>query len=179
MIVGVISAEQKERQRRKDIKSAVVGYDMDKEAIVTCKLPRQEVEAEAQKLEMMPNTKGKHKYAKCQDFYESIHTFMENRMWTATKEEVQCGGTTWLELFILYDTQGYRRTQDDHIVARQDHARAKRRSKKRAAKGSTCVARLSLKSELKMFKNMVRYIALNDLRPEQQELFKCEKKDKH
>ena len=57
------------------------------------------------KLEMPPAVQGKHRFGHCQKFYEQIHRFLMQREWAHAHLESNASGTTWLELFMLFDLQ--------------------------------------------------------------------------
>ena len=47
---------------------------------------------------------------------EAIHRFLGSRKWRPLVLETRIGVATWMELFILFDTQGYRRREKDYIA---------------------------------------------------------------
>ena len=80
-----------------------------------------------------PPVKGKHKYTSCHKLYIDIHNFLNQRGWAPLDIESNEGGTTWLELFILFDTTQSRSTEGNHIrdldVARRGVVRCSRSAK--------------------------------------------------
>ena len=125
------------------------------------------------RLEMLEPTSGVHKYSKKQAYYESVHMFMKARRWQPINEEEDegcIGGTTWLELLIAFDVGKYRSSEDRLASSEAAVKRALARNKRRTIAGRSCIAKVSLKNELKCFKNVVRYIANKDVAEEQQQL---------
>ena len=85
---------------------------------------------EFHKLNMPSPVKGKHKFSHCQQMYEDIHDFLNDRQWAPTKSDHTMSGTTWIELFILFDTTGARSEGGTHIRDPEATSRAdKRRTK--------------------------------------------------
>ena len=111
-----------------------------------------------------------------QKYYEAVHNFLQQRRWQPTRIEESIAGATWLELFALFDTQGYR-TQSDRL-ARDDAAqrRARTRVGKRVRLQRSCMVKASMRKELIVFKAAVRYTACNDVAVEHQHLFKAEQR---
>ena len=62
--------------------------------------------------------------------YEDVSSFLSDQCWRTPKEETRASGTTWLELFILSDTMGYRRREG----RTKKNAGSAERSEKRKAK---------------------------------------------
>ena len=121
--------------------------DGDLYATVTCKLPRCEVDGNSIRLNMVNPAIGHHKYSRQQNLYEAIHKFIGQRDWKPLQPEIHIGGTTWIELFALFDTQGYRRRQGVFVIGQTKgmHARAKARHLKKGKLGSSCIAKSSIK----------------------------------
>ena len=109
-----------------------------------------------------------------QHYYEAAHAFMKVRRWEPVDPQIKIAGTTWLELFVLFDALGYRTHRDK--VAKEDAAlkRACERSIKRVKANKSSVSRASLRKEIAIFKVAVRYVARNDVAPQQQKLFLSE-----
>ena len=85
-----------------------------------------------EKLELPTVVKGKHKYAYCQNLYEDVHMFLQQRRWSHTRPETACSGITWTELFVLFDTAGYRSPEAVHVKDKEAVSRAAKR--RRAAR---------------------------------------------
>ena len=58
--------------------------------------------------------------------YSEIHSFLQEREWAPINPENQTGGTTWLELFILFDVAGNRTEDGKHVKDQGAHARAEK-----------------------------------------------------
>ena len=46
---------------------------------------------------------AKHKFTKWRRQYLDIHNFLSQRQWRAKQQEDETGGTTWLEIFAIFD----------------------------------------------------------------------------
>ena len=66
------------------------------------------------KLEMPPPKRGFHTWAKHSRMYTDVHRFISSREWVPIKAESTTAGTTWIELFALYDTSGHRSNRVEH-----------------------------------------------------------------
>ena len=77
-------------------------------------------------------TKGNHKFTQRQKLYEQVHNFLSKRKWAPAKADTDVGGITWIELFVLFDTTGYRSEEGHHIKNRA--ATKKSRGKERGQK---------------------------------------------
>ena len=173
-IAVVLKAEQKEREKKKLQQAMIEGYDAEKVMVATCLLPAHEDSGLANSLSMIPATRGVHRMSVRQHYYEAVHAFMKARRWQPVDPQAKVAGTTWLELFVLFDSLGYRTYRDK--VAQDDVAlkRACKRSMKRVKTNRSSVARASLRKEIAIFKAAVRYVARNDMAPHQQEFFLSE-----
>jgi len=126
---------------------------------------------------MPPPKTGLHRWAKHSRQYKDIHRFLSSRRWAPIKEESATAGTTWIELFALYDTCGQRDVKSEHIKDEKAKERAKERSNKRAraseGKGKKgqgyqgdAVIRPTLREELKRFKDIVKQITNHEIEQE-------------
>lgn len=178
-MAAVIKAEQDERERRKKVQDMLAGHDCTKEGRFTCSLPTVGPEEGYKKMEVLPHTKGNHRYGgKLQQYCEAVHAFLAHRKWKEVDEDVQIAGTTWLEMFVLFDRMGYR-TQADRVHRdTKAQARAERRRVARCKLRRTCLPRASLQTEVRQFKKVARYIIDNDVCPEQQGWHKMEKRQR-
>ena len=139
MIAVITMAEKEERKKNLEVQKAIVGYDPEKWMKTNVQL-RDDDQAHQtfQAFALPPLIKGKHKFAYCQHIYKEIHAFLQEREWAPIQAETETGGTTWLELFILFDTAGYRTDDGQHVKDPEAQARAeKRRRKANNAKGKT------------------------------------------
>ena len=93
-----------------------------------------------------------------QELYEDASKFLSGLSWRTPTEDTRASGTTWLELFVLFDTTGYRRkegrTNKNVDVAKRTE---KRKAKdKHQRKGRRCTetaeSRASLSNELLTFR---------------------------
>ena len=66
-------------------------------------------------IDLPPPHKGKHRFTSCQRMYEEVHGFLGQRKWAYAHPESNASGVTWAELFILFDTGGYRTVDGQHI----------------------------------------------------------------
>ena len=136
MITGVLIAEKERRTKDKQVSKAVMGYDPDKwiQSDVNIRSENQN-EVDYSKLDMPPPIRGKDKFSHCQQIYADIHNFMTHREWAYAHPEGNASGMTWIEMFALFDTAGYRTSGAQHIRNEDAYKRAiSRRDKTRAAK---------------------------------------------
>ena len=87
---------------------------------------------EYQSIETITPTKGKHRFSHCQTLY--VHAFINKRKWAPVTVDSETAGTTWLELFILYDMTGNRSEKGQH----QKDPEATKRAGKRRKNGEVC-----------------------------------------
>ncbi len=114
---------------------------------------------------------GVHKYSGQQVLYQCLHDFLGKSTWKMVASNTTEGGMTWLELFILFDTGGWR---DKEAIFHLDAA-SKIRAEKCAMNGrakmmrsgrtgqvsrqtANCTTRASLGAEIANFKAIIRYI---------------------
>ena len=181
LILAVLKKEKEERAKADAAKAFVMGYDPSKHEFVTCRLPEEEMQSQAFKLDMVPPVKGTHSYMKQQLLYQCIHRFMQESQWTTLRHDDEQSGCTWLELFIQFDTLGWR---SENAAFTVDHA-ADNRAKVRKSKSRNLIWRRkstktdasmntapNLSTELANFKAIFRYIVANDLEDSQKQLFK-------
>ena len=95
------------------------------------------------------------------------------------QEENIIGGTSWIELFILFDTTAARSAEGEHIKEPEAAARAEKRKKKEGRKAKqqrmeTARCLPTLDEELKSFKAIVRHIMRHEVENEQSKWFKAE-----
>ena len=137
-----------------------------------------------------PPNVGKHKFAYCQLLYRDIHNFIASRQWTPIDTDDQdhwVYGTTWLEMFILFDTCGYRRHASNHVknIEVAQRAETRRANRKSNHSGSSdgsgqrdAATRPMLHEELQRFKAIVRHIARHDAATEDGNMFRAEKRQR-
>ena len=127
------------------MKDLLAGFDELKEGWFTCKLPEVGAREGYSKLQMLPATTGLHRYGgRMQAYYEAVHRFLAHRKWRAAEQEVQTAGVTWLELFAMFDSQGYRTAEDRVHSDQKAKARAEKRSAAKSHRRRTCLPRPSL-----------------------------------
>ena len=118
--------------------------------------------------------------------YEDIHDFLNDRQWAPRKSDHTMSGTTWIELFILFDTTGARSEGGTHIrdpeaTSRAGQIRKKARNAKDKNKGEgehTAVVKPTLDLELKAFKAIVRHITRHETVHQQANWFTMEGRTK-
>ena len=170
MIVHVLMAEKEERKRRKETKNFTAGYDEDKKIradgwIKVC----QNFLGESKQLQIQKPSKAAHKFEKRQLTYEDVHRFLADQSWKQSTYQTRASGTTWMELFALFDTGGYRRAEarlrkDDESAKRTDARRAKaKHMKKRKRQVETSERRPSLGEEMACFKKLVKHVVRQDV----------------
>ena len=117
IIVAVLKKEKEERERKEQIQKALLGYDPQKQARVTCRLPSQhhDESTDTFQLELVPPVTSTHAYGNQQQLYMCIHKFLNQGQWYKPDENRNTSGTTWLELFIQFDTLGWRE-QGAHYI---------------------------------------------------------------
>ena len=198
-IAGMMLAEKDEREKEKAVNKSVLGYDPDTWIKTKAHIKYEDLVDDAyEKLKLPPVVKGKHKYAYCQDLYEDIHIFLQQRMWSHTRPETACSGITWTELFVLFDTAGYRSQDAVHVKDKEAVNRAaKRRRAAREAQAkkvgkelkpgkagvcditqNTVMSKPPPEQELALFKGMVRQIAQHELGEDQKKMFRMESRAK-
>ena len=115
-----------------------------------------------------------------QPLYECIHNFINKGRWISVEGDQTASGMTWLELFILFGTQGWR---DEHAHmklsteaeqrARARIAKSRERWKRpRVGKTYTSMTKPCLSKELANFKAIARHIIANDAKDERRNLFR-------
>ena len=134
VIIAVLVKEKDERTKAEAAKAFVMGYDPEKYEFVTCKLPEDDPQGQTISLEMVPPVTGIHSYMKQQPLYQCIHRFLKESRWTTLRQDDEESGCTWLELFIHFDTLGWR---TENAAFTTDHAADKRaRARREKAKPS-------------------------------------------
>ena len=115
MILGVTRAEKAERAKQHTIFKATRGYDPLKWVKAKARIRDEELlELEYQNIEIVPPTKGKHRFAHCQTLYEEVHALLSKRNWAPVSNDVEVSGITWIELFVLFDLTGNRTEEGQH-----------------------------------------------------------------
>ena len=136
MIATITIAEKQERAKDKEIQRMLIGYDPEKWLKTNAQLRDDEQNQQAfNKLDMPAAIIGKHKYSRCQQLYEDIHAVLSEREWAPVQQDNSTSGTTWTELFILYDTAGGRTEEGEHVKDPAANVRAdKRRAMSKSSK---------------------------------------------
>ena len=133
IIVAVLKKEKEERGHKEEIQKTLLGYDPQKQAKVTCRLPPQQPgddDTNTFQLELIPPVTSTHAYANQQKLYRCIHKFLNQGRWYKPDENRNTSGTTWLELFIQFDTLGWREQGADYTRNPDESKRAKARNAK-------------------------------------------------
>lgn len=152
----------------------VQGYDIEKEAIMPCTLPRDHEGEQTERLQLTPPIGGIHKYTKHQMLYECMHALLADRTWRWISDDEEKGSIIWLELIVLFDTQGYRKGNVESFDSTVGQQRARQRNK--AIVGRACVQRATLRDGLRGLKSIVRFIVRNDVGEYQHGRFKLDAK---
>ena len=100
--------------------------------------------------------------------YEDVSRFLTDQTWRLPEEETKASGTTWLELFILFDTTGYRRRtgrtpKNAESAARSEVRKARNKHQRKGTRSAeTAEPRASLAEELEAFTKVVRHTMRQD-----------------
>ena len=115
LIVAIASVEKEERGIAARTEKAILGYDPAK-VIKSSGAIRKEDPSMVQyvSLQLPPPVKGKRKFKHCQTMYEQIHAFLGHRRWAHAHPQSEAGGSTWAEIFILFDIKGGRTIAGQH-----------------------------------------------------------------
>ena len=109
MIAAITIAEKNERSKDKEVQKAILGYDPEVWMEIEVQIRDSEQAGQAYcKLDLHPVVKSKRKFGHCSQLYIDIHSFLADREWAPAQQENSTGGTTWIELFILFDTSAAR-----------------------------------------------------------------------
>ena len=171
----IILAEKAERGKDEKIKKSILGYD-----------PKVWLETDVQirdtgqlnqaysRIALPPPVKGKHKYSHCSHKYSHC----SNREWPPTQQDNTIGCTTWIELFILFDTIAARSAAGDHVKDPEAAARAEKKTKTHGGKArrtrtEDATLKPTLEEELAKFKAIVRHIARHEADHQQGDWFKA------
>ena len=112
MIIRVLQNEKEVRAKEAEERNFVAGYDEAKFVKSEGRIKAPEFfQGPSRRLELQPPAKGNHRLAKVQKLYEDVSRFLSEQCWRVASDETRASGTTWLELFILFDTLGYRRRE--------------------------------------------------------------------
>ena len=68
------------------------------------------------KLQLLPPVVGIHRFDFCREMFEEIHSFLRGREWAPVNPEDEVAGTTWIELFALFDKSGLRTKEGEHVL---------------------------------------------------------------
>ena len=117
--------------------------------------------------------------------YEDVSVFLADQCWRTADEDTKASGTTWLELFIMFDTLGYRRrvgrtTKHAEAAARTEKRKAKNKHQRRGKRSvETAEPRPSLGEELEAFKKVVQHTTRQDGDAEQAKWFLADSKPQY
>ena len=172
-IAAVISAEKEERVKAKKVDKITLGYDPEKWIKRDAEIRNEDrLSTDYVKIDLPPPHKGKHRFTSCQRMYEEVHVFLGQRKWAYAHPESNASGVTWAELFILFDTGGYRTIEGQHIKDKAAAERAvQRKAKEKKPRRSKCentlqnsaTTKATYDQEITVFKAIVRQIARHDL----------------
>ena len=186
MIIKVLQTEKDVKTARIAAKKFVAGYDETKFVKTDGSIKGPEMfQGPAKRLNLKPPVVGHHRLSNDQELYEDASKFLSDLSWRTPDEETRASGTTWLELFILFDTTGYRRkggrTKKDADAAERAERRKARNKHQRKGNRATETAdvRASLSDELAAFKKVVRHIARQDADPDQAKWFHADEKPQY
>jgi len=101
-----------------------------------------------------------------------VHAFLSKRNWAPVSNDVEVSGTTWIELFALFDITGNRIEEGQHQKDPEATKRAeKRRRNSRCAKNkqgklndTMVITKPTLDEEIKVFKALVRHIFKHEVK---------------
>ena len=128
MIIKVIQKETEVQTGKIEARNFIAGYDETKFVKTDGRIKGPEMfQGPAKRLQLKPPVQGNHKLAKVQELYEDVSHFLADQSWRTPTDDTRASGTTWLELFILFDTTGARSEGGSHIR----DAEAKERAEKR------------------------------------------------
>ena len=172
-----------------DVLKGVLGYDPKTHMISDMQIRTQNhLNPTYRKLDLPPLIIGKHRHQHVQSLYEDIHHFLNYSEWAPAQtedEDNKVSGTTWLELFIMFDTGTHRRVGSSHVPSHAAKARANQRSAKRDSKAKAnkskphhrdATRQATLTEELNLFKEITRAITKHDAKPEDAKLINMEKR---
>ena len=187
MLATVTIVEKEERAKRRKVNQVLIGYNPDAWAKTDAQIRnRQEDEVTFYNILLPKPLEGKHRFSDKAGLYRSIHRFLANRQWAKAPTDRDTAGTTWLELFILFDTTGARNHDAEHTKDVQARQRALERRKIRLRynkskqkdrkfhNGSDIVGKPTLREELKTFQAVVRHIAKHDMPEAESKWFRAE-----
>ena len=131
MIIKVLQKEKELRKKIAEERNYVAGYDEAKFVKTEGNIIAQvSFQGPSRKLKLQPPAKGNHRLTKFQVMYEDVSSFLKDQWWRTPTDETKASGATWLELFILFDTLGYRRKAG----RTREHAGSAERAGKRKAR---------------------------------------------
>ena len=116
--------------------------------------------------------------------YEEIHSFIRQREWGHAHPEAEAGGITWAEMFIVFDTGGYRTDKGQHIrnpeaakraEARKDRSKEAKKNRRNSYM-SSAAPKATYDQELKTFKAIFREITRHDLDEHKRKWFLMEQR---
>ena len=119
------------------------------------------------RVEVQKPVRGKHKLEKYQSMYEDVNAFIAAQARKKPDEQTIASGSTWIEIFTLFDIDGYRRTSSrlrkDEQAAKRTEQRAakdKRGPKKerRRRRKENAESRPSTGEELNHFKKVFKHV---------------------
>ena len=112
MIIRVLQKEKELRTNRMEERNFTAGYDEIKFVRTEGSIKASEMfQGPARRLNLKQPAKGNHRLAKVQKLYEIVSRFLSDQCWRTASEDTRASGTAWLELFILFDSTGYRRRE--------------------------------------------------------------------
>ena len=186
MIINVLKKEKEVRAARTAARTFAEGYDGTKFVKANGKIRGPDCfKGPSRRLNLKPPVVGQHRLVKDQKIYEDASKFLSDLSWRTPDEETRASGTTWLELFILFDTTGYRRKggrtkKNADAAERAERRKAKNKHQRKGNRATeTADVRASLSDELAAFKKVVRHIARQDADPDQAKWFHADEKPQY
>ena len=183
VIAAVTMAEKEERSKEKKKDEAVLGYDPEKWMGANCVVNDGNKQGRPYRsLDMQLPIRGKHKHRFCQKMYLDVHAFIKRRRWTHVNQEEGVAGITWVELYILFDTDGHRSAAGEHVCDQKVKERAQARRNRRGgtkhwparARQADATIKPLFDEEVKRLKGICRQIAKHEGDEKQSQLFLME-----
>ena len=179
---------KKKRAKRTKVNNQVIGYDTDNSIRADGRIrPPLQFETVAKSIVVSNPATGNHKLSKVQAAYEDVNAFIAKRKWQTPSHDTQASGTTWLELFTLFDMSGIRRKRarcrkNEVVAGRVDARQVARKdchSVEKTRHEETVETRPKLHEELATFKRLFRHVINQDITKEDARIFAAEDKQQY
>ena len=188
MIIAMLKAEKEERETRKKTNDVISGYGNGKFIKADGKIKGQQTfTKQSCRIDVQKPVRGKHKLEKYQSMYEDVNAFIAAQAWREPDEQTVASGSTWIEMFTLFDMDGYRRTSSRHRkneqaakrteerTAKDKHEQGKKDQRRRRRK-ENAESRPSMGEELNHFKRIFKHVVRQDIGMDKAEIFKADYK---